>query len=57
VRHQVEVLRQELALHDPALVSRASMLVGTKADALSDPGRRGDAGLLWLQKLGGCPGL
>jgi len=46
VRHQVEVLRQELALHDPALVSRASMLVGTKADALSDPGRPGELAAL-----------
>ncbi|HVN76960.1 MAG TPA: GTPase ObgE [Thermoanaerobaculaceae bacterium] len=40
VRRQVEVLRQELALHDPALAERPSMLVGTKADAMSDPGRR-----------------
>jgi len=40
VRRQIEVLRQELALHDPALAERSSMLVGTKADALSDPTRR-----------------
>jgi GTP-binding protein len=39
VRHQVEVLRRELALHDPALASRAAMLIGTKADALSNPAR------------------
>jgi GTP-binding protein len=39
VRRQVEVLRQELALHDPTLASRAAMLVGTKVDALSDPAR------------------
>jgi len=42
VRRQVEVLRQELTLHDPALAERAAMLVGTKADALSDPGRPGE---------------
>jgi len=46
VRHQVEVLRQELTLHDPALASRASLLVGTKADALSDPGRPGELAAL-----------
>ena len=40
VGRQVEVLRQELALHDPALAERTSMLVGTKADAISDPVRR-----------------
>ncbi len=40
VRRQVEVLRSELALHDPALVEREAMLVGTKADAISDPARR-----------------
>ncbi len=40
LRRQVEVLRQELALHDPGLASRAALLVGTKADALSDPVRR-----------------
>ncbi len=39
VRRQVETLRQELALHDPTLASRTSVLVGTKADAISDPSR------------------
>jgi GTP-binding protein len=39
VRRQVEILRQELSLHDPALASRTSVLVGTKADAISDPSR------------------
>jgi GTP-binding protein len=42
VRRQVEVLRQELALHDPALAGRAAMLVGTKADAVTDPARRAE---------------
>jgi GTP-binding protein len=46
VRHQVEVLRQELVLHDPALAGRASLLVGTKTDALSDPGRPGELAAL-----------
>jgi GTP-binding protein len=36
---QVEVLRSELALYDPALSSRAMMLVGTKADAIAGPTR------------------
>jgi GTPase len=40
VRRQVEVLRQELALHDAALVERTAVLVGTKADAVSDIARR-----------------
>jgi GTPase len=39
VRRQVEVLRAELALHDPGLAARATMMVGTKADALSDAAR------------------
>ncbi len=39
VRRQVEILHEELALHDPALASRTSLLVGTKADA-ADPSRR-----------------
>jgi GTP-binding protein len=42
VRRQVEILRQELALHDPSLAARTSMLVGTKADAISDPARRAE---------------
>ncbi|MGD1146565.1 MAG: GTPase ObgE [Thermoanaerobaculaceae bacterium] len=42
VRRQVGVLRQELALHDPALAERTSMLVGTKADSISDPARRSE---------------
>ncbi len=42
VRRQVEVLRRELALHDPALAERAAMLVGTKADAVADPARRAE---------------
>jgi GTP-binding protein len=42
VRRQVEILRQELALHDPSLAARTSMLVGTKADAISDPTRRAE---------------
>ncbi len=40
VSRQVATLRSELALHDPALAERTMMLVGTKADALSDPARR-----------------
>lgn len=39
VRRQIEVLRAELALHDPGLSSRTMMLVGTKADAISDAAR------------------
>jgi GTP-binding protein len=42
VRRQVEILRQELSLHDSSLATRASMLVGTKADAISDPARRAE---------------
>jgi len=42
VRRQVEILRQELALHDPSLAARTSMLVGTKADAINDPNRRAE---------------
>ena len=52
VRRQVEVLRQELALHDPALAERASMLVGTKIDSISDPARRGE-----LERLASEMGL
>ena len=40
VRRQVEVLRQELAMHDATLAERTAILVGTKADAVSDPARR-----------------
>jgi len=40
VSHQVATLRSELALHDPTLAGRTMMLVGTKADAISDPARR-----------------
>jgi len=39
VRRQVEVLRQELVLHDPTLADRTAILVGTKADAVSDASR------------------
>jgi len=56
VRRQVEVLRQELALHDPALAERTAILVGTKADAVSDASRRQELeavaagmGLPWTQ--------
>ena len=52
VWRQVEVLRQELALHDPALAERASMLVGTKIDSISDPARRGE-----LERLASEMGL
>ena len=56
VRRQVEVLRQELALHDPELAQRTAILVGTKSDAASDPSRRdelravaGEMGLPWTE--------
>ena len=56
VRHQVEVLRQELALHDPTLAERTAILVGTKTDAVSDESRRGELraiaaemGLAWTE--------
>jgi len=39
VRRQVEVLRQELVLHDPTLADRTAILVGTKLDAVSDASR------------------
>ena len=42
VRRQVEILRQELSLHDSSLAARTSMLVGTKADAVIDPTRRAE---------------
>jgi GTP-binding protein len=54
VRRQVEVLRQELALHDPALASRTSLLVGTKADAVSEPARRGEVAELAAAMGIGC---
>lgn len=40
VADQIAVLRRELELYDPTLVGRQALLVGTKCDALSDPGRR-----------------
>ena len=46
LRHQVEVLHQELALHDPALASRTSLLVGTKADAATEQARRDELAAL-----------
>jgi GTP-binding protein len=39
VGEQVEVVRRELELHEPALLGRAAVLVGTKLDAISDRGR------------------
>ncbi len=39
VRRQVQVLRHELVLHDPTLADRTAILVGTKADAVSDASR------------------
>ncbi len=39
VRHQVEVLRGELGQYDPTLVGREALLVGTKADAVTEPTR------------------
>jgi GTP-binding protein len=55
VRRQVEILRQELSLHDPTLAARTSMLVGTKGDAISDPSRpaelaevAGELGMRWV---------
>jgi GTPase len=52
VAEQVRVLRQELELHDPGLVRRTAMLVGTKVDALSDPGRRDE-----LARVAGAMGV
>jgi GTP-binding protein len=40
VREQVAMLRQELELHDPDLVARPFLLVGTKADAADLPAAR-----------------
>jgi GTP-binding protein len=39
VQEQVEVVREELRQHDPTLLDRRLLLVGTKRDALSDPQR------------------
>ncbi len=39
VAEQVEVVRRELELHDPTLLARRAVLVGTKLDAISDTGR------------------
>lgn len=39
LNEQVAVVRQELELHDPTLLSRQELLVGTKLDAVSDPER------------------
>ncbi len=56
VRRQVEILRHELALHDPALAERTAILVGTTADAVGDERRRSElaavaaeTGLPWTQ--------
>ncbi|MFI5165828.1 MAG: GTPase ObgE [Thermoanaerobaculales bacterium] len=40
VHRQVEVLRSELEQYDATLLTRGALLVGTKADAVSDAGRR-----------------
>ncbi len=39
VAEQVEVVRRELELHDPTLLARRGVLVGTKLDAVSDASR------------------
>ena len=39
VAEQVEVVRRELELHEPTLLERRAILVGTKIDAISDRGR------------------
>lgn len=39
LREQVSVVRHELALHDPSLLARQELLVGTKLDAVTDPQR------------------
>ena len=39
IAETVGVIRRELELHDATLVERRTMLVGTKADAVSDPAR------------------
>jgi GTP-binding protein len=42
VGRRVQTLDEELALYDPTLATRTTMLVGTKADAISDLSRRGE---------------
>jgi len=39
VAEQVATVRRELELHDPTLLSRQELLVGTKLDAVSEPSR------------------
>ena len=39
IADQVEVVRRELELHEPALLGRRAVLVGTKLDALADRAR------------------
>jgi GTP-binding protein len=39
VAEQVEVVRREIELHEPTLLDRRAILVGTKIDAISDRGR------------------
>jgi len=39
VAQQVATIRGELAAFDPSLLRRTTLLVGTKADALADPGK------------------
>jgi GTP-binding protein len=41
VDRRIEILNQELTLYDPSLGTRTTMLVGTKADAISDASRPG----------------
>ncbi len=43
---QVQVIRQELALFDPSLPARTTILVGTKADAMASPERGEELALL-----------
>jgi len=55
VAYQAEVLRHELELHDPTLLERKMLLVGTKTDALSDPGRPDElAALAAAQQVEWC---
>jgi GTP-binding protein len=42
VDRRVQTLNEELVLYDPTLATRTTMLVGTKADAVSDPSRPGE---------------
>jgi GTP-binding protein len=46
VRRQVEVLRAELEQHDPSLLARRALLVGTKVDAMSEPTRASELAAL-----------